>query len=78
MSAIKPCPFCGTPDGAHGPSLFTEQGKAFVGCVRCGARGPAVDAGDYTRDEYVIGRWNARQITVTTRQAPPFVIEDDG
>lgn len=74
---IKSCPFCGMPAGPNGPSLHTDLAKVYVACVRCGARGPSVDAGDYTRDEYVIGRWNKREITVTVRDAPPFVFDDD-
>lgn len=81
MSEIKPCPFCAAAfDRAaekRGPSVFDEGGRAFVGCVECGARGPMVKSDDHTRDEYVIGRWNSRVVPIVTRQAPPFDFEDE-
>jgi hypothetical protein len=81
MSEIKPCPFCAAIDnvvtGKLGPSVFTENGRAFVGCVQCGARGPMVTANDYTRDEYVIGRWNSRAAPLVARQAPPIIFAVD-
>jgi Lar family restriction alleviation protein len=68
MAILKPCPFCGTPDGPHGPSVFTESGKSFVGCIKCGARGPATDASDYTRDKYIVGLWNSRSVSPSSSE----------
>jgi hypothetical protein len=64
MPDIAACPFCGSKNDPKaqqlGPSVFDEGGRVFVGCVQCGARGPMLKGGDYTRDAYIIGRWNAR------------------
>lgn len=81
MSEIKPCPFCGSKGGDRtepiGPSVTIGSGRVFVSCAQCGARGPTVKSDDHTRDEYVIGRWNNRVVSVTVRERSPFLYEDE-
>lgn len=55
---FEPCPYCGAQDGQpHGPTIFTEQHRSFVGCIVCGARGPIAYDGD---EALAKAYWNKR------------------
>jgi Lar family restriction alleviation protein len=57
---LKPCPFCGSRNVAHG--LF--GGDMIVKCISCFSGGPPVDAPEFSdmvekRDE-AVAAWNRR------------------
>ena len=63
--ALAPCPFCGAGEifvltGDRPPAVFYEGGRLFVGCVKCGARGPMVKETDCADDNQVVNLWNRR------------------
>lgn len=57
---LKPCPFCGSRNVAHG--LF--GGDMVVKCIGCSSGGPPVDAPDFSdmveKREQAIAAWNSR------------------
>jgi|WetSurMetagenome_2_1015567.scaffolds.fasta_scaffold359666_4 hypothetical protein len=51
MEALKPCPFCKSTD--------IKDYYVFMRCGKCGARGPAMNDGDYNEHADYIDRQNA-------------------
>ena len=53
---IQPCPFCGQKDQAH-LRVDQQNGRAWVQCVSCGARGPTAASPDQAEQ-----RWSDRPV----------------
>ena len=53
MTALRPCPFCGSE------VLFiqrTETGRVYIACVECGSR-----SGNYGKKQDAVRAWNRRE-----------------